>query len=312
MLNELKIQNRRSILLRLLDSGSATKPALGQQTGLSNTTVSDAINGMLQQGFVVAKGMEESIGGRRSAIYEINGDFGQFLGVELWAQGARAVCCDARGRQLDGCELVRETEEPAIQLLYRAVEAVQALPSSTNPLAIGVGLAGEIDFPEQTVQESRALGWQNVPLKELVERRFYLPAYIDSAINGQIALRRYWEGPDCPLHFMVLSEAFPSKAALCLDGSTCRGWGNRCGAQLDFDQALHSAVPLAETLGMRTLWVGCRKANYEKEVEKLRERAERTEIISYTVGPLELAWGMALEAETRWFGSIYFGSKNPC
>ena len=28
-------------------------------------------------------------------------------------------------------------------------------------------------------------------------------------------------------------------------------------------------------------------------------------------GPEELAWGMALDAETKWFGTIYFCAQNP-
>ena len=52
MADKLDYQNRRLLLLRLLDYRNATKQNLVQWTGLSNTTVSDTINAMLKTGSV--------------------------------------------------------------------------------------------------------------------------------------------------------------------------------------------------------------------------------------------------------------------
>ena len=95
MSDKLDYQNRRLLLLRLLDYRNATKQNLVQWTGLSNTTVSDTINAMLKTGFVHTDGMQKSIGGRRSVIYSINGRYGQFAGIELYAQGVHMALCDA-------------------------------------------------------------------------------------------------------------------------------------------------------------------------------------------------------------------------
>lgn len=97
MVERFDLQNRRLLLLRLLDYGNATKQNLVQWTGLSNTTVSDTINAMLKTGFVRTAGMQRSIGGRRSVIYSINGEYGQFAGVEVWGSGVRITLCDAPG-----------------------------------------------------------------------------------------------------------------------------------------------------------------------------------------------------------------------
>ena len=86
MVERFDLQNRRLLLLRLLDYGNATKQNLVQWTGLSNTTVSDTINAMLKTGFVRTAGMQRSIGGRRSVIYSINGEYGQFAGVRCGAR----------------------------------------------------------------------------------------------------------------------------------------------------------------------------------------------------------------------------------
>ena len=73
----------------------------------------------------------------------------------------------------------------------------------TNVLAVGIGVEGQIAHLPQTVLKSDVLSWKNVPLKEIVERRIYVPVFIDSTINGQISLRKYTQGAQCPEHFMV-------------------------------------------------------------------------------------------------------------
>ncbi len=304
-------RNRRLLLLRLLDYGNATKQNLVQWTGLSNTTVSDAINAMLGTGFVRADGMQKSIGGRRSVIYSINEEYGQFAGVEMWGRGARITICDARGRIQSHFQVLRRSDELSINLLYRAIDTLLERSEATNVLALGIGVEGQIDYSSQTVLRSNSLGWKNVPLKEIVERRIYLPVFIDSTINGQISLRKYMQGADCPAHFLILNDRFPYKAALCLDGHVCRGHANQCGAADGFSILVQQINNISGLLGLDQVWVACQRKSQMKEVERVLSRGDRISVGVYLSDPAELAWGMALDAETRWFGTIYSYAKNP-
>ncbi|RVU97940.1 ROK family protein [Coriobacteriales bacterium OH1046] len=304
-------RNRRLLLLRLLDYGNATKQNLVQWTGLSNTTVSDAINAMLSTGFVRAAGMQKSIGGRRSVIYSINGEYGQFAGVEMWSRGARITICDARGQIQSHFQVSRHPDELSINLLYRAVDMLLERPDAANILALGIGVEGRIDYPSQMVLRSDSLEWKNVPLKEIVERRIYLPVFIDSTINGQVSLRKYTQGVECPAHFMILNDRFPCKAALCLDGRICRGHANQCCAADGFPTLVQQVGNIHDLLGLDQVWVACRSESQMKEVEQMLSRSDRMPISLYLSDPAELAWGMALDAETRWFGTIYSYAKNP-
>lgn len=311
MADKLDYQNRRLLLLRLLDYRNATKQNLVQWTGLSNTTVSDTINAMLKTGFVHTDGMQKSIGGRRSVIYSINGRYGQFAGIELYAQGVRMALCDAEGHIEKTFHVQRLPQELPIALLYRAIDMLLEQPEASNVLALGIGIEGEIDHSTQTVLKSDTLGWQNVPLKEIVERRIYLPVFIDSAVNGQVSLRKYTEGERCPAHFMVINGQFPSKAALCIDGHLCRGQGSRCGSAAGFSALAGQAAHALHTLGLEKVWVACRCEAQMKEAERLLCPCSRADICIHLAGPEELAWGMALDAETKWFGTIYFCAQNP-
>lgn len=302
-------QNRRLLLLHLLDCGSATKQNLVQWSGLSNTTVSDTINAMRKTGLVHTVGMQKSLGGRRSVVYSIDGDYGRFAGIDLRASEAIVALCSARGQTVGSLRVSRRDGEPSIGLLYRAIDELLGLPDAPRILALGIGVEGQIDHETQTVLKSSSNNWNNVPLKEIVERRIYLPTFIDNTINGQVSLRKYLLGRECPRHFMVLNDQFCFKAALCIDGRLCHGRKNRCGDAGDFPLLVREACQVRRFLGLERVWIACGDEQRTEEVRRELAEAQDDRMSVYLADSLELAWGMSLEAETKWFGTIYSSTK---
>lgn len=306
MFSKLKIQNIKNIMLQLLADGAATKLSIVQKTGLSNTTVSDAINSMLRLGCVLTDGEEDSIGGRRSAIYKINGEYGQFLGIEMQSHGLYILWSNACGHTLGERFIPREKQEAAIHLLYRAIEIICALPQVSKPLAIGIGLEGTMDYDNQVVLESRMLDWQDVHLKELVERQFYIPTHIDSTINGQVCFHRFVKRLSKSDNILILCENFRYKTAICIDGIICRGTANTCGSISGFEEALTYIVPMAKSLDVAQLLVGYQSSQYKEKINYLLNSVEKVQLQAYQAKEGDLAHGMALMAEIWWFESIYF------
>jgi len=306
LLNQLKISNIKNILLCLLACKRATKQVLGQKTGLSNTTVSDSINSMLKLGLVVADGNEDSIGGRRSAIYTINCRYGQFIGIELRTNQLIYTICDLLGNILTSriLDLDSINGEMPIQLLYRAIEEARETSNAVNLLAIGIGISGAIDYGNQVVLESHELEWRSVHLKEIVERRFYIPTFIDSAVNGQIFLEQYVGQQFCPASFLVLHENFPLKAAICIDGNILRGARNLCGTVENFNTAVANALHLADVWDVSQLIIRYQAPQYGSQTQTVL--GNQRVITKKLLNKEDLAQGMALLAEAQWFGSIYF------
>ena len=109
---------------------------------------------------------------------------------------------------------------------------------------------------------------------------------------------------------MVLDERFPYKAAIYLDGHVCRGRANQCGAAVSFAALVKQVNGLWGLLGLDQVWIACQCTSQMKEVEQILGPIGRGPIEVYLSDPAELAWGMALEAETKWFGTIYSCTKN--
>ena len=105
--------------------------------------------------------------------------------------------------------------------------------------------------------------------------------------------------------------AVPSKSALCIDGHLCRGQGSRCGSAADFSSLAGQAALALHTLGLEKVWVACRCEAQMKEAERLLCPAAAQTSASIWPARKSLPGGMALDAETKWFGTIYFCAQNP-
>lgn len=306
VLNQLKTNNLRSVLQNMLIDKQAAKQTLVQQTGLSNTTISDSINSMLKLGLIVTCGNEKSNGGRRSVIYQMNEHYGQFIGIELSAKELNLTITDTLGNKLLFRKFERRADELPIYLLRHSIQSVWGKEPLSNPLAIAIGINGLINYREQIVIKSSELNWENVHLKELVERWFYIPTFIDSSPNGLIFLENYIYHPREAENFMVLCEDFPQKISICMNGEIMRGKYNICGKTDDFDTALEKSEQLAEFMDIQRVVIRYRSPKYEKLIQDIPRDKSKVEFMNMPCEGGELSYGLALMAEILWFESIYF------
>jgi glucokinase len=92
---------------------------------------------------------------------------------------------------------VKRGPEPAIETIAHCVE--QAMHSSGIPRAriacVGLGLPGPIDPEAGVVKVAPNLGWVNVPVKKLLEKRLKMPVYLENDANaGTLGEARFGAG----------------------------------------------------------------------------------------------------------------------
>ena len=305
MLNPLKVDNLSNVALQLLKDKATTKQTLCQEIGLSNTTISDAINSMLKIGLIEQNGLEVSGGGRRSVIYQINPKYGQFIGIDLHLDDLLINILDASGQRLKTSLYKRKQSELVIQFVKRVLKEILASKNCNRPLAIGIGINGEIDYKNQIVLKSEELLWENVHLKELVERWYYIPTYIDSSINGLVDLESINHRNKDTDPILIYSYAFPNKVAISIDQNTLRGNRNECGKIDDNRNPCTCISQICELLGIQKIIAYHQIDSQElKEIKRISKL--KIEISFCAGGREELARGMAIQAEKLWFNSIYF------
>lgn len=157
--------NQRVVLERLRAGGSATRPRIAADTGLSKPTVGQALLDLEQHGLVRTAGRTVAGPGRAAVVYEVNAAAGHVLGVDIGRGLIRAAVADLSG------DVVARLDQPnkarSSNVLLRTVrgcaeEAVRAAGLDLPDLvATVVGTPGVPDRGSATLHRAPNLpGWE--------------------------------------------------------------------------------------------------------------------------------------------------------
>jgi N-acetylglucosamine repressor len=90
-------------------------------------------------------------------------------------------------------------------------------------MGVGIGLAGVIDFSQGIVRQNPFFGWQNIPLREMLESRMRVPVYVDNDVNT-LSLSEKWLNPAHPEEdFLVITIGRGIGMGIVINGQVYRG-----------------------------------------------------------------------------------------
>lgn len=299
VLNEIKINNIKQILLNLLFHGCATKLTLSSCTGLSNTTLSDCINNLEKLNIVRVIGVEESIGGRRPNVYSVNPDYGGFLGIIADSSGVRYGVTDFSGKLIKQYPPLTAAGQPVITLIYQAIEVVLAEFADKNIAGIGISINGSMEAQKGIVIKNDLLNWNNVHIKELIERKYFISTYLIHKADAGVTYEKITR-KTCDVENLVC--AYPvetDKLGVILNGGLLCGHHNSFGHLEKFPSSEAEFSSMCRFLGAEHILIGYP----EGKADFLPKNKAVTVIKS---GDSYFTQAAAVTAQSRWFESIYF------
>ena len=169
---EAKKQNILRMIRAIYDHPEISRKELGQRFGLSPSTVTLAINPLLEQGLLLECGKEESPAGRKAKLLRIHAAFGSILVLHpLEDHTIQLRLCDLCGKLLAAQTLPpREPPTAATYAALLAETAVQFLATTTAPpLAAAAVIIPGVMNPDGTA-DLPVFGWDAVDLSVLSER----------------------------------------------------------------------------------------------------------------------------------------------
>lgn len=180
--------NLSIILNTLRSAGALSRAALALRTGLNKTTVSSLVSELLGARFVREVGLHGSHGGRPGMLVEMNPDAGCIVAAEVGADFISVLLTnfnaqviwrfhDAIRSPLDEKATLRRT----MQVLKRA--ELQAERHHLHILGIALGVPGLVDVSSGLLLFAPNLRWREVPLKQILERKFAYPIFVDNEAN---------------------------------------------------------------------------------------------------------------------------------
>ncbi|TDC24691.1 ROK family transcriptional regulator [Micromonospora sp. 15K316] len=249
-----RLRNRGALLTRLFLNGPLTRQDLVRSTGLSQPSVSNVVSDLIEEGLVAEAGAAESDGGRPSMMLRIAPRFAFLVGVDVGETRVRVELFDFAMTLLSSAEypLDPARTEPA-EVAGHVLAGIDAVAGAAgvrpaDVLGVGIGVSGVVSQGEHAVVHAQALGWDRVPLEQLIAAGTDLPLHIDNGAKTLGQAEMWFGAGKGARHAVFALVGSGVGAAVVAGGATYRGasssageWGHttlvyggrlcRCGAR---------------------------------------------------------------------------------
>jgi len=174
-----KQHNRDLVLRTIFAHESISRAEVARLTGLTRTTISEVVNGLLAEGLVEEIGRGESIGGKSPILLSIVSDSRYLIGLNLAQDKFVGAIVNLRGEIKEMVEVsVHDDDgEKALEAVYQIIGKL--LRKKLRPIVgLGVGTPGLVNAREGIVVNAVNLDWRDLPLRELLQRKFKIPVWV--------------------------------------------------------------------------------------------------------------------------------------
>jgi predicted NBD/HSP70 family sugar kinase len=189
--------NRSTILNVIKTHGAIPRTEIARLTGLSPATVTGITAELIQDNLVFEKESGDSSGGRRPIMLAINPNGGCVVGIKVMEDHALGALTNLEAT-LIGKRSIALTDTSPMAVSQALSELVTELlnmsvVSAPNLMGVGIGLAGIVDSKQGLVRQSPFFGWNDVPLRDLIQNKLNVPVYLDNDVNT-LAFAEKWFG----------------------------------------------------------------------------------------------------------------------
>ncbi|MDP4332165.1 ROK family transcriptional regulator [Curtobacterium sp. A7_M15] len=196
----------RSALREILVHGVLSRAEIARSLGLSRASLTRAVRTLQEHGFVIEVGTGvRGATGRPSELLRTSEGVWEFVGVKLTQDRLYAAVTDLAGRVLAlHEELLRDASPDA--LVRQVGEVVDRLRAASPAIcALGVSVPGDVVTRDgvTVVEVSQFLGWRDVPLSDMLERRTGLVTFAANDVDALTA-KEHWIGAGAGVGSMAL------------------------------------------------------------------------------------------------------------
>jgi predicted NBD/HSP70 family sugar kinase len=221
------------VLRLLIERGPRSRATLAVDTGLNKTTVSSLVGELIDLGLLVERGAESrGTAGRPGLVVDVAREGAVALGLEINVDYLAVQATDlAGGSRYRAKEVVDNRGRGAEVVLDRLADLAndalrEVRAQGLRPIGATLALPGLVDVDRGTLVVAPNLGWDDVPVVELMRRRVdtgELPLDADNEAN-LAALAELWEGVGVGLgDFMYASGEVGVGGGIVLGGELFRG-----------------------------------------------------------------------------------------
>ncbi len=198
-------KERRNIdILEILRRrGPISRPDISQELGINVVTISNYIDDFIKHNLVQEKELDVSEGGRRPVLLDLNPRGGYIIGVGLNLMNMVGVLVDLKGNIITKTQIarprssVKDIAESLLEIIREILR--RSKEYAVNIKGIGVGIAGLVNKNDGSIHWPQKMDHYytyasvDLPLRDLIEREFNLPALIENDATSA-CFGEYWLG----------------------------------------------------------------------------------------------------------------------
>jgi predicted NBD/HSP70 family sugar kinase len=170
--------------------GPISRPDISKEMGINVVTVSNYVDEFLKRNLIYEKELDVSEGGRRPVLLDLNSQAGYVIGVGLNLLNMVGVLVDLKGNIVVKTQMnrprtsVKEISECILDIIREVLKRSKDYTPQIKGVGIGIaGLInkqnGSVHWP-QRIERTYTYASVDVPVQQLIEREFNLPALIEN------------------------------------------------------------------------------------------------------------------------------------
>lgn len=191
--NRTKAHNIRAVLLRLLYAEPAFRVPIARQLALSTTTITNIVDELIQLGLVSEEGIEETSGprrvGRPRAALRLVKDARYAIGVQMGVETYRIAITNLKAEIIVHHSYTFSRSTSPNDIFHNIAGQIEDIIAENNLdrsriVGVGVGAAGLVNYRTGVNILSANLGWENIPVRDLLYERLNLPVMVDNNVKA--------------------------------------------------------------------------------------------------------------------------------
>lgn len=226
-----RVSSKEALILEIIaERTSWSKADLVTFSGLPYSSVTNAINTLVNKGIVAKFPNSDYTGGRRSALFGLNAGEGLLIGADIGMTSIDLVITDFSGEPLARYSESALVSRGPTKILGRVISLIVDLLAakqltSKKILGLGLGLPGPVDFSSGTAVSPPIMpGWDKFPIVQFMGE--HLPGVmviVDNDVNIMgIGEHRAGMGLGVD-NFIFVKIGTGIGAAIFIDGKIYRG-----------------------------------------------------------------------------------------
>jgi glucokinase-like ROK family protein len=230
-LHDMREANIALVLRLIRQHGPLARVAIARRTGLSRTTVSSIVDGLLAEG-VVREGETLSAapsGGRRPTLVHFNESAGIILGVDFGRTHFTLLATDLHAHIIARKSGPCDTDLGPDVLLQQLISEIRQLVNEHHldwdrVVGVGMGIPGPVDATlNMLVKPPRMAGWDMVDVTGILRMALGVPVLLNNDANlGALAEGRYGEAVGAS-NYIYVKVGTGIGCGLVIDGKIYRG-----------------------------------------------------------------------------------------